>query len=122
MAWRSANGLSESRLIRLLAESTPATRPWSSTTGRWFTPASIIAMLASGASVSDGTVWTGRVMMELTGPSTDARCATTLSRRSTSVTMPSPSRASTSSAVMCRAAMSAAASAMLVSGAQKTGG
>ena len=30
-------------------------------------------MLASGASVSDGTVWTGRLMMELTGPSTDAR-------------------------------------------------
>ena len=46
---RRANGLSASRLMRLLAESTPMTAPSPSTTGRWFTPASIIAMLASDA-------------------------------------------------------------------------
>ena len=71
---RRANGLRASSVIRLLAERMPTTSPRASTTGRWFTPAAIIAMLASGASTSAPTVWTGAVMIAVTGASRDA-CA-----------------------------------------------
>ena len=67
------------------------------------------------------TVYTGCVMMVLTGASLEALTATTLSRRSTSVTMPSPSRVVTRRAEASSSAMSSAASAIVVSGSQNTG-
>ena len=60
---RRAKGLIASRFMRLPAETTPRTRPSASTTGRWFTPACIISMLASGASICALTVLTGAVMI-----------------------------------------------------------
>jgi hypothetical protein len=60
-------------------------------------------------------------MIALTGPSNDALAATTLSRRSTSVTMPSPSRVRTRIAERSLAAMTPAASATVVSGSQNSG-
>ena len=47
---RKANGLRASSVMRLLADRMPITAPSASSTGRWFTPEAIIAMLASGAS------------------------------------------------------------------------
>ena len=64
---RRANGLRASSDIRLLADRTPTTSPSSSSTGRWFTPAVIIAMLASGASTSAPIVCTGADMISVTG-------------------------------------------------------
>ena len=60
---RRANGLRASSVMRLLADSMPITAPSASSTGRWFTPEAIMAMLASGASTSAAMVWTGVVMM-----------------------------------------------------------
>ena len=73
MAWRSAKGLSRSSAMRLLADSTPSTSPAASTTGRWFTPASIITRLASCANASAPTVTTGLDMMPPTGSSREPR-------------------------------------------------
>ena len=87
---RRSKGLRASRLMRLPAETTPMTRPRASTTGRWFTPACIISMLASGASTSSRTVLTGIVMIEPTGASGEMPPASTFRRRSASVTMPRP--------------------------------
>ena len=64
---RSANGLRASSDIRLLAERMPTTSPSSSSTGRWFTPAVIMAMLASGASTPAPMVCTGDDMISVTG-------------------------------------------------------
>ena len=107
--------------MRLPAERMPRTRPPGSTTGMWFTPAAIISMLASGASSSPRRVLAGIDMISRTGASRETPPATTLSRRSTSVTMPRPSRVSTSSADTRLSAISWAASLMLVSASQKTG-
>ena len=85
---RSANGLRASSVIRLLAERTPTTSPSAPSTGRWFTPAVIIAMLASGASTSAPMVCTGADMISVTGACRETPSTTTLLRRSTSVTMP----------------------------------
>ena len=60
---RRANGLRASRVMRLLADRMPITAPSPSSTGTWFTPADIMAMLASGASTWAPIVWTGVVMM-----------------------------------------------------------
>ncbi len=59
------------------------------------TPSVSMAMLASAARVSAPMVCTGADMMALTGASRETPPITTFSRRSTSVTMPSPSRART---------------------------
>ena len=60
---RSANGLRDSSVIRLLADRMPTTSPSASSTGMWFTPEAIIAMLASGASTWAPMVWTGDAMI-----------------------------------------------------------
>ena len=67
IAWRRAKGLRDSSVIRLLAERFPTTSPSSSITGMWFTPAAIIAMLASGASTPALMVCTGADMISVTG-------------------------------------------------------
>jgi hypothetical protein len=118
---RRANGLRASRLMRLPAETTPTTLPPASTTGRWFTPACSISMLASGASIWALTVFTGAVMTTLTGVSDDKPPARTFLRRSVSVTMPSPLRLRTRSAVTTSSLMSVAASRTVVAGSQNTG-
>ena len=118
---RSANGLRASSVMRLLAERMPTTSPSASSTGRWFTPEAIIAMLASGASTSAPIVWTGVVMMVDTGASRETPESTTLSRKSTSVTMPRPSRSRTSRALRPASDSILAASRMGVSGSQNSG-
>ena len=121
---RSANGLLDSRVIRLLAESMPTTVPSSPSTGRWLTPADIIAMPASGARTSAPMVCTGADMIAVTGAWRETCSTTTLLRRSTSVTMPEipgPSSARTRIAERFSAIMILAASRMLVSGSQKSG-
>ncbi len=72
-------------------------------------------MLASAARVSAPMVCTGADMMALTGASRETRPTTTFSRRSTSVTMPSPSRVRTRIAERPSAFMSSAASWIVVS-------
>ena len=54
----------------------------------WFTPAVIMAMLASGASTPASMVCTGDDMISVTGAWRETWPTTTLLRRSTSVTMP----------------------------------
>ncbi len=107
--------------MRLPAETTPTTRPCASTTGRWFTPACIISMLASGASIKVLTVFAGTVMIVLTGASGERPPAITFLRRSASVTMPRPLRLWTRTAVTVSSLMSCATSRMVVSGSQNTG-
>ena len=121
---RSAKGLRDSRLMRLLAERMPTTSPSPSTTGMWFTPAVIIAMLASGARTSAPMVWTGADMIAVTGACRDTPPTTTLSRRSTSVTMPTmplPSGDRTMMAERFSRIMISAASRAVVVAAQKSG-
>ena len=121
---RSANGLRASSDIRLLAERMPTTSPSSSSTGRWFTPAVIMAMLASGASTSAPMVCTGADMISVTGACRETPPTTTLSRRSTSVTMPTmpvPPGPRTRIAERFSAIMICAASCAVVSGSQNSG-
>ncbi len=118
---RRAKGLRASSVIRLLADRMPTTAPSASSTGRWFTPVAIMAMLASGASTSAPMVCTGVVMMVETGASREMSESTTLSRKSTSVTMPRPSRKRTSRALRPASAMILAASRIEVSGSQNSG-
>ena len=66
-------------------------------------------------------VCTGADMMALTGASRETPPTTTLSRRSTSVTMPSPSRVRTSTAERPSAIIISAASLMVVSGSHNGG-
>ena len=80
-----------------------------------------MAMLASAARVSAPMVWTGADMMALTGASRETPPATTFSRRSTSVTMPSPSRARTRIAERPSAIIISAASLIVVSGSHSGG-
>ena len=112
---RSANGLRESSVMRLLAERMPTTSPSASSTGRWLTPEAIMAMLASGARTSAPMVCTGEVMILVTGSSRDMPRSTTLSRKSTSVTIPRPSRRRTSMALRLASESMRAASRMGVS-------
>ena len=121
---RSANGLRASSDIRLLAERMPTTSPSSSSTGRWFTPAVIMAMLASGASTPAPIVCTGADMISVTGACREAWPTTTLSRRSTSVTMPwmpRPPGPRTRIAERFSAIMISAACRAVVSGSQNSG-
>jgi hypothetical protein len=78
-------------------------------------------MLASGARTSAPIVWTGDVMILATGASLGMPPTTTLSRKSTSVTMPSPSRVRTRIAEWPASMSIWAASWMGVSGSQKSG-
>ena len=78
-------------------------------------------MAASAANTSALIVFTGADMIELTAASPDSPGATTLSRRSTSVTMPSPLLACTRMAERPSAIIIAAASRMVTSGPQKMG-
>ena len=121
---RRANGLRDSSVIRLLAERMPTTSPSASRTGMWFTPAAIIAMLASGARTSAPIVCTGADMISVTGACRETPPTTTLLRRSTSVTMPMmpwPPGPRTRIAERFSAIMIFAASCALVSGSQKSG-
>ena len=99
----------------------PTTLPSSSSTGRWLTPNVNMAMLASAARVSAPMACTGADMMALTGASRETPPTTTFSRRSASVTMPSPSRARTRIAERPSAVMVVAASPMVVSGSHSSG-
>ncbi len=80
-----------------------------------------MAMLASGASTWAPMVCTGVVMMVDTGASRDTPESTTLSRKSTSVTIPRPSRSRTRRALRPASASIRAASWMGVSGSQNSG-
>ena len=121
---RSAKGLRASSDIRLLADRMPTTSPSSSSTGRWFTPAAIMAMLASGASTPAPMVCTGDDMISVTGAWRETWPTTTLLRRSTSVTMPwmpLPPGPRTRIAERFSAIMISAASCAVVSGSQNSG-
>ena len=118
----SENGLSASSLIRLPEETTPRTFPRASTMGRWLMPACIISMAASGASLSSRMVRTGIVMIALTGVSGVTPAASTLSRRSPSVTMPSPCDDSTRTARTDSSPISFATALAGASWSTKTGG
>ena len=99
----------------------PTTVPSWASTGRWLTPNVSMATLASAARVSAPMVWTGADMMALTGASRETPPATTFSRRSTSVTMPSPSRVRTRTAERPSALIMVAASLIVMSGSQSCG-
>ena len=85
-------------------------------------PASSMSIIASTARLSGANVFAGAIMSCPTGVAPGRSSATSFRRRSESVTIPKPSSSWTRTHETSAAAISRAASAALVSGAQTTTG
>ena len=121
MARRRKNDELRSTARRSWSSMIPTTRPSADTTGKCRMPRSSMSTRTSLPERSLGTVKAGAVMTADTGESPDMPPATTLDRRSLSVTMPTDSPRSTTRAVAPASVRSRAASRTGVAGVQTTG-
>jgi hypothetical protein len=121
IARRTTRGVRASAASRSTSVTTPIGSPLSEMTGRWRTPLSIMASISSLPSSSRPTVKAGALIAALIGASVGMPSATTRTRRSWSVRIPSPVEGRVTSAQLARAsAMRRAASRIEISDAQRT--